>query len=502
MSSERNRLTVKARLRSRIYIVGAGYAGTAIANEIKAKGIFGRVVAFLDDDPDKIGRKIQGVPIVGPIADVAGMLKATPDDEAIIAIPSGTRGELLRIRNLLRQADFSRIRVLPAMSQVLDGDAHLVLTRDFNPEDLLSRDPVKVSLKESLPYVRGKRVLITGAGGSIGSELARQLLHGGAQRLYLFGHGENSIFGIDRELRLLQKEGVGEAATIVPIIGELQDGDYVRHIMSRLRADIVFHTAAHKHVTLMEENPVAAVQNNVFGTRNLIEASIGSGVQSFVMISTDKAVDPICVYGASKRIAEELVLREREAGRRFLVVRFGNVLASRGSIVHLFLDQIRTGGPVTVTDPEVTRFFMTIPEASSLVLKAAGVDVDADMLLLDMGEPVGIRKLAEDMITFQGYEPGVDIPIVYTGLRPGEKLHERLWSAGETPSPTPYPGILAVNRRDRALAIPLQELLEALRPVCFLDAARAPDYRNRRVLRGILHRALPSLEASPDEPEY
>ena len=218
---------MKWRLNNRIYIVGAGQAGIAIANEIRAKGIFGRVAAFLDDDPDKIGRRIQGIPIMGPVEDVVAVLNATPDDEAIIALPSGTRAQLRSVYDLLRRADFARIRILPSLSQVIDGDAHLVLTREINPEDLLSRDPVAVSLRESLAYVRGKRVLITGAGGSIGSELARQLLSGGAQRLYLFGHGENSIFAIDRELRLLQKEGVGEAATIVPVIGELQDGDYI-----------------------------------------------------------------------------------------------------------------------------------------------------------------------------------------------------------------------------------------------------------------------------------
>ncbi len=492
---------MKWRQRSRIYIVGAGNAGMTVANEIKAKGNVGRVVAFLDDDPDKIGHSIQGFPILGPIEDVLAVLNTTPDDEAIIAIPSGKRRELRRIYDLLRHADFVSIGYLPGVSQVVDGDAHLALTRDINPEDLLSRDPVPVSLRESLSYVRGRRVLVTGAGGSIGSELCRQLLSGGAQRLYLFGHGENSIFGIDRELRLLQKEGVGEAATIVPIIGELQDREYVRYIMGRLRADIVFHTAAHKHVTLMEANPVAAVQNNVFGTRNLIDASVAAAVESFVLISTDKAVDPICVYGASKRIAEELVLRERAAGRRFLVVRFGNVLASRGSILPLFEAQIRAGGPVTVTHAEATRFFMTIPEASSLVLKAAGVDVDADMLVLDMGEPRSIRKLAEEMIALYGYEPGRDIPIAYTGLRPGEKLHESLWGEGEVPGPTPYPGILSL-KRGSGLKVPLEQLLAELAPICAFDPGRPALHRNRRALRQVLHHALPSLEVPENEPEY
>ncbi len=492
---------MKWRLNNRITIVGAGQAGIAIANEINRKGVFGRVVAFLDDDPDKIGRRIQGVPIIGPISEAVAAFNATADDEAIIAIPGGAREQLRRIYGTLRDAGFARIRILPNLSQVVDGDAHLVLTREINPEDVLSHDQLTVSLRETLAYVRGKRVLVTGAGGSIGSELARQLLSGGAQRLYLFGHGENSIFGIERELRLLQKEGVGEAATIVPVIGELQDGDYVRFLMSRLRADIVFHTAAHKHVALMEANPVAAVKNNVFGTRNLIEASLQSGVASFVLISTDKAVSPTSVYGASKLIAEDLVLRERAAGRRFFVVRFGNVLASRGSILPLFESQIRTGGPVTVTHPDVTRFFMTIPAAASLVLKAGGVEVDADVLILQMGEPVSIRKLAEQLIVFHGYEPGKDIPIVYTGLRPGEKLHESLWDEDETPAPTPYPGILALKRK-RGLGVPLEELLAELAPICALDPGRPGRYRNRRALREVLRRAIPSLEAPENEPEY
>ena len=489
------------RLRSRIYIVGAGNAGLTIANEIKSRAIFGRVVAFLDDDPGKIGKHPLGIPVIGPIADVAPLLNTTPDDEAIIAIPSGPTEQIRRIYDLLARADFSRIRILPGIAQILEGDAHLIQTRDINPEDLLSRTPVKVSLRESLAYVRGRRVLVTGAGGSIGSELSRQLLSGGAARLYLFGHGENSIYGIDHELRLLQKEGVGEAATIVPIVGELQDRDYMRYIMGRLRADVVFHTAAHKHVPLMEENPVSAVQNNVFGTRNLLEASVAAGVDRFVMISTDKAADPYCVYGASKLLAEELVLRERRRGRRYTVVRFGNVLASRGSILPLFQAQIRAGGPVTLTHPEATRFFMTIPEASSLVLKAGGIEADGDMFLLDMGEPVSIRDLIHQMIRFHGYEPERDIPIVVTGLRPGEKLHERLWSERETPKPTSHAGILSITKSAAAVE-DLDGLLARLEPICFHDPRAAGVYRNRRVLKRVVRQAVPTLEVPQDEPEY
>jgi FlaA1/EpsC-like NDP-sugar epimerase len=305
---------------NRIYIIGAGITGITLAQEIQAKGIFGKVIAFLDDDTQKIGSRIHHVPVLGPIQEVVRLLQTTPADEAIIAIPSATREQLKKIYRLLVQAGFLRIRIVPRVSQILDGGPHLIQARQINPEDLLSRDPIRVNLRRSLAYLRGRRVLVTGAGGSIGSELCRQLLSGGAERLYLFGHGENSIYEIERELRLLQEEGVGERATIVPIIVELQDRDYMRYIAARTRADVVFHTAAHKHVPLLEANPVEAVKNNVFGTKNILDAAAAAGVERFVLVSTDKAVDPTGVYGASKLIAEELVLRQNGPGKIFLVV--------------------------------------------------------------------------------------------------------------------------------------------------------------------------------------
>ena len=298
--------------RNSIYIIGAGFTGTTLAAEIRAKRIFGHVVAFLDDDPAKVGQRVDGVPVLGPIEAVGRILKTTPADEAIIAIPSATRDQLARIYAILRRAKFARIRIVPQVSQILDGEAHLIQAREIDPEDFLARSPVRVNLKKSLAYIQGKRVLVTGAGGSIGSEICRQLLEGRAERLYLFGHGENSIYEIERELRLLQDEGVGEKATIVPIIGEIQDRDYMSFILSRTRADVVFHTAAHKHVPLMEANPVEAVKNNVFGTRNIVDAAKKAGVERFVLISTDKAVEPSSVYGASKLLAEEIVLQGGE----------------------------------------------------------------------------------------------------------------------------------------------------------------------------------------------
>jgi FlaA1/EpsC-like NDP-sugar epimerase len=492
---------MRAIAKNRIYLIGAGLTGLTLAREIQAKPIFGKVVAFLDDDPQKIGRRLNGIPVLGPLDAVTELLKTAPADEAIIAIPGATREQLRRIYRLLMTAEFSRIRIVPQLSQLLSGEPHLIQARELNPEDLLARQPVRVNLKKSLAYLRGKRVLVTGAGGSIGSELARQLLYGGAERLFLFGHGENSIYESERELRLLQEAGVGEKATIVPVIGELQDRDFVRYIVGRLRAGVVFHAAAHKHVPLMEANPVEAVKNNVFGTANLIDASLEGEVERFVLVSTDKAVEPASVYGASKLIAEELVLRQGGAGKAFLVVRFGNVLGSRGSILPLFSKQIQKGGPLTLTHPEARRFFMTIPEAVSLVLQAGGVGRPRGLYLLDMGEPVLIRELAEQMIRLYGYEPGTDIPIVYMGLRPGEKLQERLWAEGDNPLATEYPKLLVLDRK-YALNGKLDAVLESLRPICFFREESPQAFRNRRMLRETLKRIIPDLRLPDDEPPH
>jgi FlaA1/EpsC-like NDP-sugar epimerase len=480
-----------------MYIIGAGFAGQTLANEIRAKAIFGEVVAFLDDDPAKIGCKIDGIPVLGPIRDVARLLRMNPADEAIIAIPSASREYLTELYGILKRAGFEKIRILPGISQIIEGDAHLIQTRSIDPQDLLGRTPVAVNLKQSLAYLRGKRVLVTGAGGSIGSELCRQLLSGGASRLYLFGHGENSIYQIDRELHLLQEEGVGEKATIVPIIGDLKDGDYIEYILGKLKADVIFHAAAYKHVPMMEENPVAAIENNFFGTENLINAARKQGVKRFALITTDKAVEPVSIYGASKQLCERLVLeaaRQPDTGQgiNFIVVRFGNVLGSRGSIMPLFQRQIEKGGPVTVTDREMRRWFMTIPEACSLVLKAGGVGENGNLYLLDMGEPVRIRDMAEQMIRFYGFEPERDIRIEYIGPRPGERLDERLWGKEEQPVQTEHSRILRVEQKEAA-AVDLPVLTERLKPICRFDPAQPEKYRNNRLLRKILQEAIPSL---------
>jgi len=414
-------------------------------------------------------------------------VRANREDEAIIAMPDAGRDYLKQVYDNLKKIGFHQIRILPGISQIIDGDAHFIQTRSIDLQDLLGRNPVAIKLKQSLAYLRGKRVLVTGAGGSIGSELCRQLLSGGASRLYLFGHGENSIYQIDRELRLLQEEGVGEKAALVPIIGDLRDTDYVNYILGNLKADAIFHTAAYKHVPLMEENPVAAVENNVFGTENLITAAIKHGIKRFVHITTDKAVEPVSIYGASKYICEQMVLEAaaEQSGPNFMVVRFGNVLGSRGSIVPLFQQQIQKGGPVTITHPDIRRWFMTISEACSLVLKAGGVGENGGLYLLDMGEPVRIRDLAEQLIRFHGFEPDTEIKIVYTGLRPGERMDEPLWSQDEKINETEHSRILQV-KRDKPFTVDLKNILEQLRPICRLEPAKAQVYRNAELLRNIL----------------
>jgi len=484
----------------KLFILGAGFTGRSIAKEIREQDSQSEIVAFLDDDIEKIGKRIEGIPVLGPIADCASLLKESRPDEALIAIPSASRERLQGLYEILHQADFRRIRIIPSLSQIIHGPAHLVQARDIDPEDLLGRTPVPIDLVETLSYLRGKRVLLTGAGGSIGSELSRQLLHAGAERIYLLGHGENSIYQLEMELRRLQRGGVGKEAIIVPVIGELQDRDYIRFILKRLKADYIFHTAAHKHVPMMEKNPVAAIKNNVFGTLNLVEAAEESHCR-LVLISTDKAVNPCSVYGASKKMAEMILLSRNISNSHFMVVRFGNVMGARGSILPLFKKQILQGGPVTITHPDMTRYYMTIPEAVSLVLKTAGEGTEGELYLLDMGEPLKIEEMARQMIRFYGYDEK-QIPLKYIGLREGEKLEEYLWDPqNEKPQPTDFSRILRIESIKKQ-KLNIDDIIVKLHPLCFLDKQKPELYRNRQYLRQLLSEFFPDIRIPEDEPVY
>ncbi|MCL2293710.1 MAG: polysaccharide biosynthesis protein [Spirochaetes bacterium] len=501
-------------MKNRIVIIGAGEAGKSLAAEIRKKGIAGEIVCFVDDNREKIGVEIDGVLTEGPISDIQRIQKKYKADEALIAIPSAQRKRIKEIYDILQKGKFKRILILPGISQIIDGSAHLIQAREISTLDLLGRNPVVIPLKKTLQYLRDKRVLITGAGGSIGSELARQLLSASASRLYLFDHGENSIYEIEKELTLLQREGVGEKATIIPIIGEIQDRDFISFILKRVNADVIFNCAAYKHVPMMEVNPVQAVQNNVFGTKNLVDAAIEAGVKKFIHISTDKAVEPIGVYGATKLICEDIVLNSNglcgegmgcDGGTKsktdFMIVRFGNVLGSQGSILPLFKDQILCRGHVTITHPQIMRFFMTIPEAVSLVLKTAGFGKPGSLYILDMGEPLLIKDIAEQIIKFYGLEPDIDVPIIYTGIRPGEKFMEKLWRDDEKIENTEVQRVnILIDRK--GLGEKLDKLLSELRPICYFDSRRANKYRNRHLLRKILKKYIPTIERPENEPEY
>ena len=406
----------------RTMVIGAGQAGAQVIREFRnSRFSHNNVVCVIDDDPVKQGRYLMGVPIAGGREDIAVMARKYDVAEIVLAIPTLSPQDRKAILELCGQTG-RKLKQLPGLYQLANGEVSIQKIRDVEIEDLLGRDVVRVDMGGISQHIRGKTVLVTGGGGSIGSELCRQLASYEPGELIIFDIYENNAYAIQQEL-LARYPGL----KLRVYIGSVRDEARIGHVMSTCRPDLVFHAAAHKHVPLMEDSPLEAVKNNVFGTLNTARAAAECGVGHFVLISTDKAVNPTNVMGASKRICEMIVQMLAQTSKTcFTAVRFGNVLGSNGSVIPLFREQIKAGGPVTVTHPEITRFFMTIPEAVSLVLQAGIYARGGEIFVLDMGKAVKIDDLARNMIRLCGFEPDVDIPIVYTGLRPGEKLYEEL----------------------------------------------------------------------------
>jgi len=408
--------------RQNYMIVGAGASGNAILQEIQSsKYLSMHVACFIDDNPGCQGKYLRGVPIVGGRDKIAESVEKYGIDEIIIAIPSANRSSLKPLIEICKETG-CRIQILPGMYQIIKGDVNVSNLREVQIEDLLGRDPIEVNVDEIIGYVQNKTVLVTGGGGSIGSELCRQIAGHNPKRLIILDIYENNAYEIQQEL----KQSCPELDLVV-LIGSVRNTLRVEEIFREYRPDIVYHAAAHKHVPLMEDSPNEAIKNNVFGTLKVAAAADRYGVGKFVMISTDKAVNPTNIMGASKRICEMVIQNmNRKSRTEYVAVRFGNVLGSNGSVVPLFKKQIEQGGPVTVTHPDIIRYFMTIPEAVSLVLQAGAYAKGGEIFVLDMGEPVKILDLARNMIKLSGYRVDEDIRIEFTGLRPGEKMYEEL----------------------------------------------------------------------------
>jgi FlaA1/EpsC-like NDP-sugar epimerase len=418
----------------RALIMGAGDAGALTAREMRASSRIGfDPIGFVDDDPSKKNMHIHSIPVLGNRHDIPRLVQNHKIQYVIIAMPTAPGREIREIVRICEQAGV-QTKILPGIYELLDGTVNVSNLRNVDIEDLLRREPVQTDVARVQRLLQGKRVLVTGGGGSIGSELCRQIRRCRPAEIIIVGHGENSVFEIYNELnRLEAKERSPHPVTIHAVIADIRFGWRVQTLMARYRPHVVFHAAAHKHVPLMEENPAEAITNNVLGTRNVLQAAKQVDVEHFVMISTDKAVNPTNLMGASKRTAELLVHQTALAtGKPYVAVRFGNVLGSRGSVILTFKQQIADGGPVCVTHPDMTRYFMTIPEAVQLVLQSAVMGHGGEVFVLDMGEPVKIMDLARDLITLSGLEVGVDIDINITGMRPGEKLYEELFIPGES----------------------------------------------------------------------
>ena len=457
----------------RALIVGAGAAGEMIVKELLAHPALGlNPIGFVDDDRSKHGHRMCGLPVLGGLAAIPDLVRTHGIEELVIAMPRAPGAVVRQVVRAALQAG-AKTRTVPAMFDIISGRVTVGSLRRVEIQDLLRRETIQTDLEQVRGLATGETVLVTGAGGSIGSELCRQLARLEPAQVVVLGHGENSIFDILAELTERFP-----TVSAVPVIADVRDRERLRQVFKQYRPYSVFHAAAHKHVPLMESNLAEAVTNNVLGTKNVAELSAEFGVEHLVMISTDKAVRPTNVMGATKRVAEQIVQEIAEAHeRKFVAVRFGNVLGSRGSVVPTFLRQIRSGGPVTVTHPEMRRYFMTIPEAVQLVLQAGAIGRGGEVFVLDMGEPVKVLDLATDLIQLSGLEVGTDIEIRFTGTRPGEKLYEELFFDSESSIPTDHPKVL--RAKNGALPLGLSTVVDGL-----VEGARngRPDDEIRELL--------------------
>lgn len=462
----------------RVAIVGAGSAGAMVAKELLAHPEMERTaVGFIDDDPAKRGGVLNSLPVLGTRSRLGEVIERYDVDEVIVAMPSAPGAVIREVMDACKNLKV-KIKTLPGVYELVNGKVSVKQLRDIQIEDLLGREPVHLDLDQIGAYLADQTVLVTGAGGSIGSEICRQVARFEPRQIVLLGHGENSIFEIEQDLgRKFPK------LKTCPVIADIRDADRIDRVFGLHHPDVVFHAAAHKHVPLMEANPEEALTNNVFGTKNVARAADKHGAKRFVMISTDKAVHPASVMGMSKRVAEMVVQSIGATSKtKFMAVRFGNVLGSRGSVVPTFRMQIAGGGPVTVTHPDMTRYFMTIPEAVQLVIQAGAMGKGGEVFVLDMGEPIKITQLAEEIIRLSGKEPGLDIQIAYTGVRPGEKLFEEILTTEEVAAATKHKKIFTAKYTE-----PDAETLKAImKEIAAALAGDVEPEQGRNVLMALL----------------
>ena len=484
-STAANNSAAGSRRKKWVLVIGAGDAGAMVVRELqKNPQLNVKPIGFLDDDPMKQNSKIHGIPVLAPLDKIDAILESHQVDEVIIAIPSAAGKVLRKVTEVCRNRGVA-FRTMPGLYELLDGAVSVSRLREVDISDLLRREPVRMDTEALGEVLEGRRVLVTGAGGSIGRELCRQIAQLNPGKLLMLGHGENSIFGT-----LMSLKESFPSLEIVPLIADVRDLPRLSVIFERWQPEVIFHTAAHKHVPLMESNIEEAITNNILGTKNIVKSALAYDVQRLVMISTDKAIRPVNIMGATKRIAEMLVLdAAHRFDKAFTVVRFGNVLGSRGSVVPRFKRQIALGGPITVTHPEMKRYFMTIPEAVHLVLQASTLSKGGENFVLDMGEPVRILDLAEDLIRLSGLTPGKDIEIVFSGIRPGEKLSEDLWDQGFAYSATPHPDIHRVDSEEVLSSDELDAIVDQL---INLSQKGEPE-----LIRALLSETIPGADVKP-----